>query len=205
MKISVEKTGGKKVYVCPEYGEGVYLYPGEIKKQGIGEKDCLTEQEMEQLRAEYAIPRAKKRAMALLIKKDYTEKELREKLSQSLHDRLSAEEALRYVLSHGYVDDMQYAKDYISSKKGRKSFRQIKRELSGKGISSQVMEIAFEEAGEQGTEEIRPLVEKYLRRFSEWNQDAMEKTCAHFYRKGYALRVVRQAVREIQEEDTFSE
>lgn len=166
--------------------------------------DYLGERELEQLRKEFAIPRAKKRALGLLQKKDYTEGELREKLKKSGNDAVSLDAALQFVLSHGYVDDMQYARDYISSKKGKKSFRKIQTELVRKGISSRLIALAFEEAGEQKEEDIRPLVERYLRKFPEWNEETMQKTCASFYRKGYAVRQIRQVMEGLQKEkDTF--
>lgn len=203
IKIYLEETGGKKIYVRPEFGEGVYLYPGEIKKLGLKEGDCVDQQELERFRTEYAIPRAKKRAMALLVKKDYTEGELRDKLCKSVNDSRSVEEALRYVLAHGYVDDMQYARDYISSKKGKKSFRQIQMELTRKGISSQMLTLAFEEAGEQDAADLLPLVKRYMRKFSQWDEAALRKTCAHFYRKGYAAASVRQAMEALEMEESM--
>ena len=46
--------------------------------------------------------------------------------------------------SCGYVDDTQYARDYLYFKKGRKSFLQIKMELQKKGIPAEVLETVFE-------------------------------------------------------------
>ncbi|MFR3345520.1 MAG: regulatory protein RecX [Anaerobutyricum sp.] len=80
------------------------------------------------------MPRAKHRAIAILAKRDKTEKELRDKLQQSLTDTKTLEETISYVRTCGYVDDVQYARDYIYFKKGRKSFLQIKMELQKKNF-----------------------------------------------------------------------
>ena len=192
--ISLKDTGGKKVYVDPGEREGVFLYPGEIKKLRLQEGSRLEAETFEQIRKEYAIPRAKKRALGILAKKDRTEKELRDKLKESLHDEYSLEEAMLFVKSFGYVDDYAYAKDYLYFKKKKKSYLQIRRELKEKGISGQILEIVFEEAGTQELEDIRPHVEKYMKKFSEIDTAALQKTCAYFYRKGYSTELVREII-----------
>ena len=104
-KITLTDTGKKKVYVNPGVREGIYLYPGEIKKLRLEDGSELEQDEFERIRLEYALPRAKHRAIAILAKRDKTEQELREKLLQSLTDTQSLEEAISYMKSCGYVDD----------------------------------------------------------------------------------------------------
>ena len=163
--VTLRETDKKKVYVDPGIREGIYLYPGEIKKLKLLEGSMLEEDEFERIRLQYALPRAKHRAIAILAKRDKTEKELRDKLQQSLIDTKTLEETISYVRTCGYVDDLQYARDYIYFKKGRKSFLQIKMELQKKGISSQVLETVFEEEGGQEMEDILMQIKKYMRRF----------------------------------------
>ena len=66
------KENGKKIYVDPEGEEGVFLYPGEIKREKLREKEQITGEELEMLRQKYAIPRAINRALGILVKKDCT-------------------------------------------------------------------------------------------------------------------------------------
>ncbi len=195
--IHLHKTKGKKIYVEPEYEEGIYLYPGEIKKQKLQDGDSVSAETFEKLRKEYAVPRAKKRALGILVKKDCTEKELRDKLTASFNDSQSIEEALTFVREHGYVDDENYAREYLHDKKGRKSYLQIRTELSGKGIAGQILDRVFEEAGSQQEEDIRPQVMKYIRKFPELDAVAVQKTCAHFYRKGYPVGRIRQIIENV--------
>ena len=75
-KITLEDTGKKKIYVNPEVREGIYLYPGEVKKLKLEDGSEIEQDEFEKIRLEYALPRAKHRAIALLAKRDKTEKEL---------------------------------------------------------------------------------------------------------------------------------
>ena len=78
-KVTLTETDKKKVYVDPGIREGIYLYPGEIKKLKLETGSEIEQDEFERIRLEYALPRAKHRAIAILAKRDKTEKELREK------------------------------------------------------------------------------------------------------------------------------
>lgn len=92
--VTLRETDKKKVYVDPGIREGIYLYPGEIKKLKLLEGSMLEEDEFERIRLQYALPRAKHRAIAILAKRDKTEKELRDKLQQSLTDTKTLEETI---------------------------------------------------------------------------------------------------------------
>lgn len=193
----LHKTSGKKIYADPGYTEGIYLYPGEIKKHRLTEGCTITEEQFCSLWEEYAVPRAKKRALGILVKRDCTEKELYDKLTASFHDSRSVERALAFVKEQGYVNDTNYARDYLYCKKGKKSYRQIRMELSRKGISGQILDALFDETGAQQKEDLQPQIEKYIRKFPTLDALARQKTCAHFYRKGYAAELVREILEDL--------
>lgn len=199
-RIHLIQTGGKKIYLEPEGTEGIYLYPGEVRKSRLEDGMLLSEEMLEGLRVRYALPRAKKRAFGLLVKQDKTVHELREKLEQSLNDSRSIQEALQFVIDLGYVNDYGYARDYLHSRRKRKSYRVIRMELLRKGIPPDILESVFEEEGEQERADVEEAVKKYIRRFPEPDRAALEKACAHFYRKGYDAELIRGIVREISGE-----
>lgn len=202
-KILIKETGSKKYYIDLQEEEGFYLYPGEIKKLGLKDGMILSEEAVRSIHQEYSVPRAKKRALGLLAKKDMTQKELVEKLESSLNDSRAIAAAMEFVTRHGYVDDEQYARDYLYFRRDRKSFRQIQEELSRKGISREILQILFEEEGDQSMEEIRPLVVKYAARFKELDYPSQQKICQHFGRKGYQVSQIRRILDELREEDHF--
>lgn len=59
--VTLRETDKKKVYVDPGIREGIYLYPGEIKKLKLLEGSMLEEDEFERFVFQYALPRAKPR------------------------------------------------------------------------------------------------------------------------------------------------
>lgn len=189
---------GRKIYLNPEGREGIYLYPGEIKKKKLSEGMSLSSDEIEALRLEFALPRAKKRAMGLLVRRDMTKEQLREKLKQSDNDSRSIDETLDYMIRSGYINDYEYARDYLNSRKSRKSYRMIRGELSLKGISSDILDRVFEEEGKQSPSDVTDAVRKYIRKFPRDDRTSFQKTCAHFYRKGYDMELIRGILEEIK-------
>lgn len=200
-RIILRKTKGKKIFLDPKGAEGIYLYPGEVKKNRLSDGGVISDSLLEELRRVYAIPRAKKRALGILVKQDKTTHELREKLLASLHDSVSVSEAIDFVTRAGYIDDSRYAQEYLNSRRSRKSFRAIRLELSRKGIPADILDSVFESAGVQEREDVDTAVRKYIRRFPDLDYTAFAKTCAHFYRKGYDHELIRDALEEIISED----
>lgn len=198
--IKLVATEKKKIYVDPQETEGIFLYPSEIKKEGLKEDAKIEREAFERIRKDYGIRRAKKRAVALVAKKDMTAHELTEKLRKSLNDEISIDAALAFMTDMGYINDMNYARDYISSKKQRKSFAIMKLELRNKGISEVVIETVLNENGEQDIEDLMPLMRKYIRKFDEVDPVARQKIYVHFFRKGYRSDLVKKAFREAMEE-----
>lgn len=99
--------------------------------------------------------RAKLRCMHLLEKRDYTEKQLRDKLrmSKSAYTEDMIDQALAYVKSFRYVDDARYARQYVECMRLKKSRRQIEQELFQKGVDRELIREAMEECQEIGEEE----------------------------------------------------
>lgn len=200
-EIHLRQTDTKKIYVDPSGREGIYLYPTEIRKLSLSDGDVVSEEELEEMRLAYALPRAKKRAIALLAKNDRTEAELCEKLHKSLTDSLSLAQTVEEMKRLGYVDDLQYARDYIYFKKNRKSFRLLQLELRRKGICEEILAKAFEEEGAQKAETLLPQMRKYAGKFSEWDPKTRQKIYAHFARKGYEGALIREAMEAVLEEE----
>ena len=88
------------------------------------------------------LKRAKLRCMHLLEKRDYTEKELRQKLEngKTEYTEEQIDGAIAYVKSFRYVDDGRYACKYIEAMQSRKSRRQIEQELYQKGVDRELIQ-----------------------------------------------------------------
>lgn len=142
--------------------------------------------------------RAKLRCMHLLEKRDYTEKQLREKLrlGSTEYPEDVIEEALSYVKSFHYVDDARYASKYIECMRERKSRRRIEQELYQRGVDRELVSAAFEEAEEINEEEmIRGWMEKKHFHPEEADQKEMQRMYGFLMRKGFSGSAVTHVMR----------
>lgn len=139
---------------------------------------------------------AKLRAMRLLNDMGRTEAQLRTKLKQGGYQDDDVEEAIAYVKSFGYVNDLEYARSFIESRKGRKSRKEMYAALEQKGIQGETIDQAFEESYEIG--DSQAAIEEIIRkkRFDPETAEYAEKQklAGYLMRKGFAYEDVRRAV-----------
>ncbi len=89
--------------------------------------------------------RAKKRAIFLLERMDRTEHQLCDKLKRAGYPQECIEQAIHYVKSYHYVDDLRYARQYIRLGKQKKSRQRLRMDLMQKGVARDTIEQALEE------------------------------------------------------------
>lgn len=173
------------------------LYKRELSHFGIREDEELPEETYMKIRKDVILKRAKLRAMHLLTDMARTESGLREKLKQGMYPEDIIEEALDYVRSFGYLNDRQYAENFIESRKGRKSKKEIYALLCSKGVSAEQIEEAFEacypEVGEQ--EAIRRIIEKKRVDISHASWEELQKLCGYLSRKGFRYEDINRVIR----------
>lgn len=175
------------------------LYKGELRHFHIRLGEELSQEDYEKILRETLPKRAKLRAMNLLLKKDYTTAQLRDKLTQGGYPEEVTGEALEYVASFHYTDDLRYAVDYITCHQEDKSRMRIEQDLRKKGISEDVLErawIQWEETGGRQNEAamIADLLRK--RKFRGEAADLREKQreYAFLMRKGFSSDCVKKAI-----------
>lgn len=175
------------------------LYRGELNRLGIREGEEITQECLREIREEILPLRAKKRAMNLLQKREYTAASLREKLRDGEYPEECIEEAIAYVESYGYVDDLRYARDFIVYNMERKSRMRIEQDLMRKGICKDTIRAVFEELEEDGMRQdevsmIRSLLEK--KKYDAKTADGQEKQrmYAFLYRKGFHADAINRAL-----------
>lgn len=187
-----------KVYIDQEFA--FVLYKGELRLYHVAEDKEIAEKDYEEIMHVVLPKRAKLRAMNLLQKKSYTEKQLTDKLKEGWYPPEIIEEAIAYVKSFRYIDDLQYAVDYITCYEERKSLKKIEMELLQKGISKEILREAFgnwEENG--GKQDEMSMIQELLEKKNYSSQcDVKEKRriYAFLLRKGYSPERVQEAMRE---------
>lgn len=203
MKITVIEELSKarsRVWIDGEFA--FVLYKGELRLYRIREGEEISEETLKTIRQEILPKRAKLRAMNLLKSREYTTKQLHDKLKQGGYPEDIITLALDYVASYHYTDDLRYAVSYMQSHETDKSRRRIEQDLMRKGIGKETLEKAWQtweaRGGEQDEQQmISELLEK--RGYCPREADLREKQRLYGFlmRRGFSGEQVRKALGDI--------
>ena len=190
-----------KVYIEQEFA--FVLYKGELRLYHVREGEELTQESYDTIMTEVLPKRAKLRAMNLLLKREYTTAQLRDKLKQGFYPAEVIEEALVYVASFHYIDDLRYATDYIRCNEQSRSRKRIEQDLQSKGVSKDLIKSAWENWEEQGG--IQDEEEMICKLLTKRGYDAdtadytrRQKEAAFLMRKGFSSESVRRVLRDFE-------
>ena len=185
-----------KVYIDGEYA--FVLYKGELRDYAIRSGCEISDESYSDIMGTLLPKRCKLRAMNLLQKKDYTEKQLRDKLKEGLYPSEVVDEAIDYVKSFRYLDDERFARDYISYHMSTRSRNRIIRDLTGKGISKElllpIMEELYTETDDVELEQIKKLLVKKHYDKEQTDYKEKQKLMAFLLRKGFGMSDIRKAL-----------
>ncbi len=186
-----------KIYLDGEFA--FVLYKGELRDFKIKQDLELSETDYHEITQEVLPKRCKLRAMNLLQKKDYTEKQLRDKLAEGLYPVAIITDAINYVKSYHYLDDERYARDYVTYHMETRSRNRIAQDLSGKGIDKgiymPVIEQLYAEQGDDPElEQIHSLLIKKHYDPESTDYREKQKIIAFLIRKGFSMSLVKRAM-----------
>ena len=175
------------------------LYKGELHRFHIKQGEELGEDARQSIFHEILPKRAKLRCMNLLKARDYTKKQLEDKLKQGGYPADIIEEAVAYVESYGYVNDENYARSFIEYHMQTKSRKRMENDLSQKGVSKELIRKVFDELKEDGLEideasMIKELLLKKNFHFQESTYEERQKMCAFLYRKGFHADIISKVL-----------
>lgn len=195
----VTEISNSRVQIMIDNEFAFVLYKGELRIYHLKEGEEISEEIYKEIMETVLPKRAKLRAMNLLKSRAYTERQLADKLRNGGYPEEIVKAAIGYVSSFGYLNDRQYAFDYIEYNKESKSRTRIINSLMQKGISKEMIEEIWEEnAGEDGKrlemEQILSLMKKKHFDPSESTYEEKQKFSAFLYRKGFQIDTIRCAL-----------
>ena len=187
---------------CRIYIDGQFafvLYKGELRKFHLQEGQELPPDSYREITEELLPRRAKLRCMNLLQSKDYTRKQLEDKLAQGEYPQECIDGAIAYVESYGYLDDLRYARDYIEYHIDSRSRNRIEQDLLRKGIDRTLIAAAFAELEGLGVEQdeaamIRELLMKKKYCAETATRQEQQRMYGFLYRRGFHADVIARAI-----------
>lgn len=183
-----------KVFIDEQFA--FVLYKGELRRYRIAEDMEIEPKVYEKIRTEVILKRAKLRALHLLNDMGRTEEQLRTKLKLGNYPEDLIEEAIDYVKSFGYINDAAYARNFVESRKDKKSKKEIYALLCRKGLKSDEIEAALEECYK--CSDSQAAIECILRKkkYDPETADKVEtrKILEYLMRKGFHYEDIRQVI-----------
>ena len=187
---------------CRVYLDGQFafvLYKGELRRFQIKVDEELSEESYREIMTEILPKRAKLRSMNLLQSRDYTRRQLADKLEQGDYPQECIEEAIAYVESYGYIDDKRYARDFIEYNLASKSRTRIETDLMRKGIGKEIIREAFEELDDLGVKQDELALACDLLRKKKYCADTatgqeQQKMYGFLYRRGFRHDIISKAL-----------
>lgn len=193
-KIEAVSKTRYKVYLDGQFA--FVLYKGELSRYQLKEGQEILETTYREIYSEIVVKRAKLRAMHLLNDMGRTEAQLRQKLKQGDYQEDAIEEAIAYVKSFGYINDEEYARSFIESRKDKKSRKEIYALLCQKGIEKETLDRAFEEFydSEAPKEAIEAIMRKRNYHPEKADEAQKRKLLGYLTRKGFNYEDIRQVL-----------
>lgn len=199
--LKIQERTKNRVDILLDNDFSFVLYKGEVRLYKITEGKELSEASFREIMENVLPKRAKLRAMNLLKVRPYTVKGLTDKLSEGGYPDSVIKNAIDYVSSYHYLDDYQYALDYINTFKDRKSRQRMIQDLIQKGVSKNDIENAL---NEEWDDEAENLEEEQIRKFlikKKYDAEAFSyedkmKLLSALARKGYGVEVCKKVMKE---------
>lgn len=182
-----------------EDGTEFVVYRGELQRFHMKQGEELTEEAYQCLFHEILPKRAKLRSINLLKSKDYTQKQLEDKLRQGGYPEPIIKEAIDYVGSYGYINDENYARSYIEYHIESRSKTRIINDLLKKGIAKATILKMFDELKEDGIEideltMAQNLLVKKNYHAATASYEEKQRMYGFLYRKGFHSSVISRVL-----------
>jgi len=176
------------------------LYKGDLFTYGINEGEDMSEEIYNTICVDVLRKRALLRLGHLLEKRDYTEKQLRDKLREGYYPTEVIDFAIDKVKGYGFVDDYRYAMRFIECSISKKSKQRIKTDLFGKGIDKNIIDVAFEELESDGVlQDEAALVREMLRKRHYYEKEhTMQENAKQFnylMSKGFSISAIKSELK----------
>ncbi len=145
--------------------------------------------------------RAKQRAMFLLSRKDYCEKELFDKLSKAYNEQ-AAQLAVDRMKELKFIDDERYAIKYAKDLLFRKHLakRRAQYEMMRKGLDKELVEETLKQIETEPVEEIIQILQsKFALALSD--EKGRRRAVNNLLRKGYNYEDIKVAITRLSDEE----
>ena len=206
--IEIQKRNKNRVnlYVDNEYL--LSLQAELVYKYNLSKNQEIDEEKLLEIARANDYEKAKNKALNSLSKVEKSEKKIREKLSADFDEEV-IEEVVEFLKKHELVDDERFAEMIVSNDLNFKRVgkNRIKQNLYTKGIKREYIESAISDIdSDVELENAIYLAKKRLPRIKDKDINKVKnKLYQHLSYKGFSYDIIKSAIREVLEEDSYWE
>lgn len=202
MKITAIKQQVKRADRYSIYGDGKYLFSfseGELLTTGVRIGQELDESRLSELKDKAVIDKAYDRAINLVSRRPRSEWELRDYLKRKEYGESVSRTVLDKLRERGYVDDEDFAKRWVESRRILKSIsqRRLSQELRQKRIANDIIQKTLEADETDELEVLKDLVQKKQKQ-TKYKDDL--KLMQYLARQGFSYDLIKQAMMSQEEQ-----
>lgn len=190
------------IFIDNEFAFGLF-YSTKVElglKKGLE----IDETTIDEIKAKDELQNAKSKAYHYLSFRQRTQKEMEEYLTKKEFSQSTIQLVIKSLSESGYIEDLEFARTYVRDKTTFKNFGpyRIRNELSQKGISKELIDLALEE---EYHEEIKELVDLVKTKYSSILQDDSQKRYRRIggflQRKGHSFETIKKVLDSIDGKD----
>lgn len=172
----IQSLDKKRYIVYVDDRVAFVLYKGDLFTYKVEEGSELSDDIYKRICDEVLKKRVLLRLGHLLEKRDYTKRQLRDKLRDGYYPEEVIDYGIEKVIGYGFVDDKRYAMRYIECYITKRSIKRIKSDLFTKGIDREIIEEALLETMDDGlVQDEAALIQDILRK-------------RHYYEKEHTIQ-----------------
>jgi len=138
---------------------------------------------------------AKSYALWLLSRREWSAKELHQRLKLKGYEEPDIEACLALLEQHGLQSDSRFAHSRVRSKASQLGNRRLRQDLAAKGISADLVSESLEEAGDE-LERARAAARRFEGK--EWTPELQAKAWRFLMSRGFGSDAIRQTLKSLK-------
>ncbi len=189
---------GKKSYTIVANGETIKNVNVDVALSYSLQEGEMERQRFNEFLKESDRQNAKAYLYSMIARKARTTKEARDRLYEKGFHKDAVEYAIEAVSSYGYLDDAQYAKNFVENSLRNKGGYRLKKEMQLKGVSEENINEALTEIDDEvERDSAKILGAKYLKGKSLEDEKVREKLFRFLVSRGYSYDTVKSTIKEL--------
>lgn len=202
-KLAAQKndTSRASVFLGGDFAFGVHQ--DLVLKHGLHKGRTLSLEEQRTIEEEDAVMRAKAKAMRYVARRARTVAEVRRKLREKDHPEPAIDAAVARLKELGYLDDADYAREYVASRFHSKGYGplRLRQELKRRGVDRHQIEDAMTLLDDEAVlEAARKHAHKRWPRLSGEDDPRRrrQKLAGYLRRRGFSYELIRRVTDELE-------